>query len=148
SHPLFHALPTAMRIYHGLGEKGQSPLTVKEGRQFLSRYYQENSLELGPVSTNYESKQDVVIELKNTWFRYEKDLPDILSGVNLNIYRGEIFSILGGNASGKTTLLNVMSGQNKVYRGSMSINGKNIKKYKGNELYSHNLAVLPQDPQT
>ena len=147
-HPLFHALPTAMKIYHGLGETGESPLTVKDGRQFLSTYSQRDAKELYAESTRKNPEQEVAIELKNTWFRYEKDLPDILSGVHLKVHRGEIISILGGNASGKTTLLNVMSGQNKVYRGSVSINGKNIKKYKGNELYSHNLAVLPQDPQT
>lgn len=148
AHPLFYALPTAMKVYHGLGEKGASPLTVREGRRFLSNYYKADFKEIPKFNEQRNLNEEVVIELKNTWFRYEKDLPDILAEVNIKIHRGEIFSVLGGNASGKTTLLNVISGQNKVYRGSVFINGKNIKRYKGKELYSHNLAVLPQDPQT
>lgn len=64
------------------------------------------------------------------------------------MHENEIISILGGNGSGKTTLLNVLSNQAKPYRGSVYIQGKKIHKYKGNELFKHNIAVLPQDPQS
>src|SRR5699024_2510349 len=96
----------------------------------------------------YDLNNEIVIELKEAWFRYERDLPDVLENVSLKIYQNEIISILGGNGSGKTTLLNVMSGTSRAYRGKVNINDKSIKKYKGSELYRHNLAVLPQDPQT
>lgn len=148
AHPLIHALPTAMKIYHGLGKRGESPLTVREGRQFLNDYTKKNMIESDDTFIDNRLNEDIVIELKNAWFRYERDLPDILAGVNIKVKRREIFSVLGGNASGKTTLLNVISGQNKLYRGSVSINGKNVKRYRGRELYLHHLAVLPQDPQT
>lgn len=145
-HPMLHALPTPMKVFYGLHTGGKSPLTIKEGRDFLSNHYKDDIQALPIKETNDES--ETVIKLKNAWFRYERNLPDILSGVNLQIYRGEIISVLGGNGSGKTTLLQVMSGQNRIYRGKVVINGKKIQKYKGNELYKHNIAVLPQDPQT
>src|SRR5699024_10230300 len=147
-HPLIKALPTTMQIYHALGNDGESPLTVREGRNFLSTHYHQNLNESETLLPHPKRNGEVVIELKKAWFRYERDLPDVLADVNLKIYQGEIFSVLGGNASGKTTLLNVMSGQNRPYRGSVFIKGKNIKSYKKSKLYSQNLAVLPQDPQT
>src|SRR5699024_7523409 len=107
THPLIKALPTTMQIYHALGNHGESPLTVREGRHFLSNHYQQNLKELDTLPPHPRKNSDVVIELKKAWFRYERDLPDILADVNLKIYQGEIFSVLGGNASGKTTLLNV-----------------------------------------
>lgn len=145
NHQMFLALPTSIQVYHALGFSDMSPLTIREGRMFLENNYQ-------PVTTDLIEEADlnkeVVIELKEAWFRYERDLPDVLANIDMKIYQGEILSILGGNGSGKTTLLNVMSGVSKAYRGIVKINGKPIKNYKGAELYRHNLAVLPQDPQT
>ena len=88
------------------------------------------------------------MRMKDVFFRYEKDLPDVLEGVELTVYEGEIVSILGGNGSGKTTLLSVISGTYKPYRGKIEVFGKRIHKYSGKELYVKNLASLPQNPQT
>ena len=143
-HPLVRALPTAASVFLELGYEGKTPLSVKEGRDFLSKHYTEAS-----YRHLYEPlKENVVIELKDVYFRYEKKSADILEAVNFCLHENEVLSILGGNGSGKTTLLNVLSNQAKAYRGNVFIHGKKIHKYKGNELFKHNLAVLPQDPQT
>ena len=44
-------------------------------------------------------------------------------------------------------MLTLISGINKAYRGEIKIFGKKIDKYTIKELFDHNLAVLPQDPQ-
>lgn len=148
NHKMLSALPSAIRIFNGLDTKGQSPLTVREGREFLSNNYENKVVALDRFSTNYNSEEENIIELKNIWFRYERDLPDVLTGLNFHVKKEEIVSILGGNGSGKTTFLNIISGQNKPYRGKILIRGKKINKYKGKELYKHNIALLPQNPQT
>lgn len=145
-HNMILGLPTAVRIYKALDIKDECPLTVKEGRAFLERHF-------GGVSDNYipqrpEERTDIAIKLENVWFRYEKALPDVLRGADLKIYNGECFCLLGGNGTGKTTTLNVISGLNRAWRGKVLINGKSIKDYKGNSLYRNNLAYLPQNPQT
>lgn len=145
-HPMLLALPSATRIFNGLDIESECPLTVKEGRDFL-----ENNFECTgetDIEENYLHSENIAVELKNVWFRYELDLPDVLRGANLKVYEGEFFSILGGNATGKTTTLNVISNLNKAYRGTVSIFGKKVKNYKGNSLYRKTLAYLPQDPQT
>lgn len=72
----------------------------------------------------------------------------MLRGVTFSVYEGETFCILGGNGTGKTTTLSVLAGLNKAYRGKVLIGGKKIGEYKGNSLYRHNVALLPQNPQT
>lgn len=100
------------------------PLTVKEGQEFFRRNFKRNIDFSDGDKSEYSDKTDTAIELKNVWFRYERDLPDILRGVNLKANRGEIICILGGNGTGKTTMLNVISGLNRPYRGKIKIDGK------------------------
>ncbi len=147
-HPMLEAMPSAVRIFSKLCRHGadvECPLTVKEGRQFINNNYNEKTTEKPMQLTE---KKDEVISLKNVWFRYERDLPDILRGVSLKLFEGEIYCLLGGNGTGKTTTLNVASGLMKAYRGKVEIRGKAIQKYSKKELYRSNIALLPQDPQT
>jgi putrescine transport system ATP-binding protein len=46
-----------------------------------------------------------------------------VDGVDLDIYRGELFSILGGSGSGKTTLLRMLAGFETPNSGSILIDG-------------------------
>ena len=147
-HKMLLGLPSALRIYHGLdADDADCPLTVRDGRSFLSEYY-ENEVKRLPRKKTIPKKKPIAMRMKDVCFRYEKDLPDVLDGVALTVYEGEIVSLLGGNGTGKTTLLNVISGAIKPYRGKVEIFGKRIQKYSGKELYVRNLASLPQNPQT
>ncbi len=144
--PMKEAMPAAMRIFSLLKEEGETPITVREGRDYITRSYtnQTDSLIINP----YSHSDEKAVEIKDVYFRYGKDLPDILKGASLTVYRGEHFCILGGNGTGKTTLLGVTAGLLKAYRGKIKICGKKISDYKGNSLYINNIACLPQNPQT
>ena len=147
-HKMLLGLPSALRIYHGLdAEEAQCPLTVRDGKNFLEEYYGNEIKRLPKKWENVEEKP-IAMRMKEVSFRYEKDLPDVLDGVALTVYEGEIVSLLGGNGAGKTTLLNVISGAFKPYRGKIEVFGKRIQKYSGKELYVRNLTALPQNPQT
>ena len=56
-----------------------------------------------------------------------------------------VILMAGLNGAGKTTVLKVLSGIEKPYRGKIKLLGKNIKDYRGNELHFHNVALLPQN---
>lgn len=144
--PMLCGLPSAVRIFGALGIHDECPLTVREGRAFLQKYFSDTDYQ--PRYEDYRPSEDIAIELKGVWFRYERDLPDILRAASLRVHRGEIYCVLGGNGAGKTTMLNVISGLNKAYRGKVLIGGKPIKDYKGNSLYRKKLAYLPQNPLT
>lgn len=143
---MFSAMPSPVRIFSFVeGNKSESPLTVSEGRKWLEKYTQ--NIELNPVKEDekFNHTDTPVIEMKNIWFRYERNLPDILHGTNLKAYKGEFLAILGGNGTGKSTMLSVITGVNKAYRGKVYINGQDISKSKK---FESGIAMLPQNPQT
>ena len=148
-HPMLLGLPAAMRVYGALSADGDGdtcPLTVREGRDYLERHYSECTEP--PLEEEYIHGDEVAAELKNVWFRYEKDLDDVMRGTSLKVYRGEAYCILGGNGTGKTTTLSVLAGLRRAYRGKVLVFGKPVRDYRGNSLYRNNLALLPQNPQT
>lgn len=88
------------------------------------------------------------MEGKDLWFRYEKDLPDVVKGANIKLYKGEFFCLLGGNGTGKSTTLSLLCRLRKPYRGKILLEGKDIRRYKDQELFRGFLGVLPQNPQS
>lgn len=159
------ALPTASKIYNELKNEmtnnKKAPLTVKDCKQWLNDNLENISVtkvhdmeELKFIKedkdfyneNNYD--EEIVIELRDVNFRYTKSAEPTVRDLSLKIYKGEIFSILGGNGTGKTTTLSLIAKQRKAQRGKIFINGKEIKKYNNKELYEENLAYLPQNPQS
>ena len=56
--------------------------------------------------------------------------------------------MLGGNGAGKSTAVSAAAGLVKPYSGKIKVFGKNIRDYRGQELYRDCVALLPQDVQT
>lgn len=141
------ALPTPVRVYGAVENGAECPLTVRDGRRWFENYAAKYELktELIPQCENRPPSSSV-IEIKDAWFRYEKNLPDVIKGLNLKIQKGELFAIVGGNGAGKTTLISLISGLNHPYRGKVFINNEEISKIKN--LYGGVLGVLPQNPQS
>ena len=149
SNPMFAAMPTPVRVYYGAGGTGESPLTVRQGRSWLSRRFpnrpKKDAIAAPPLP---EEVKDPALVLKELWFRYEKDSPDILRGVSAEIPSGSLYAILGGNGAGKSTTLKAISGICRPYRGKVTLFGKPVDKYKSSELFHGCLAMLPQDPKS
>lgn len=144
------ALPSPVQIYYGVNSTLPCPLTVREGRSWLSDEFAEKVIKVYnlPIEVEYVEPEQPAIELKGVWFRYEKELPDVLKGVDIKIKKGELAVVVGGNGTGKSTMLKSICGVVKPYRGKIYINGKKLGKYKPEELFSGCLAMLPQDPQS
>jgi len=145
---MFSAMPAAMRLCAGLGGEAEYPLTVREGRAWLDHYFTaqtpaKKALDLTVPPTFGES----ILQLKNVWFRYERNLPDIVKDLSLEVKKGQFYAIVGGNGTGKTTALSLICGIYKPYRGKVFFYGKDIAKYGNGELFRQNLALLPQNPQ-
>ncbi len=146
NHPMFRALPTPMRVYGGLCDGSDYPVTVKDGRIWLEAFANENDITKSEVPRRENNNNTPFIEIKNVWFRYEKNSADVLKGINLTINKGEIFSVLGGNGAGKSTLLSVISGLSKPYSGAVYINKQKLKNI--DNLYKEVLGVLFQNPKS
>ncbi|HEZ7987242.1 MAG TPA: ATP-binding cassette domain-containing protein [Ruminococcus sp.] len=143
---ILRGMPSAARLFTELNGRGICPLTVRSGRSFIEKNY-GNFLKDLPEE-KYIHSSNAAIEFSNVFFRYEKKSPDILKGMTLKVYEGELFCVLGGNGSGKTSFLKAASGLVKPYSGSIKIFGEKLSSYKNQSLYRNCLTMLPQDVQT
>lgn len=146
---MFAALPSPVQIYYGVGSELECPLTVREGRSWLSASFEGKDIQQRclPVAQPAEPEKPAVL-VKEVWFRYEKNAPDILKGATFAVPQGSLFAIVGGNGTGKSTMLKAICNICRPYRGKIAINGKPVGKYKPSELFHGNMAMLPQDPQS
>ena len=145
---MFAAMPTPVRVFYGAEGSGDCPLTVREGRTWLSKTYSEPKVNTLPVDALDEEIEHPALSLKELWFRYEKDSPDVLRGVSAEVPTGTLYAIVGGNGAGKSTTLKAVCGICKPYRGKVKVFGKPVEKYKAAELFGGCLAMLPQDPKS
>ena len=126
-----------------------APLTVREGRRWLSRVASDDCAQRNAIPSDapLDAVEHPALSLKEVWFRYDRDLPDVLRGASLDVAPGSLLAIMGGNGAGKSTLLRVACGISKPYRGTVRIFGRKLKDWKAGSLFDGCLALLPQDPQ-
>ena len=74
---------------------------------------------------------DTIIQVKDFTAAYNGEV--ILKQLNFEVYRGEVFVILGGSGSGKSTLLKHMIGLYEPAAGSILIDGYNVTTAEGSE---------------
>lgn len=145
---LREAMPVPVRIAGELGADRDLPITVREGRRFTEEFC-GNSIRSLPEPENVpDGEPEPALEFSEVYQRYSRELPDVLSGMNLTVNTGECLCILGGNGSGKSTALGAAAAINKIYSGTIKVFGKKLRDYRGQELYDGCLTMLPQDVQT
>lgn len=151
SHPMFLAMPNPAQVYESAMSRLNEcetecfddrtkypniPLNVREGRQWLDHIMAGVPIKFDRVQRKETiNSSEIKLHIKDLWFRYERDSKDIIKGLDFEAYKGEILAIIGGNGTGKTTLLSILAGMRKPYRGRCNINGDTT-------------ALLPQNPQT
>jgi energy-coupling factor transport system ATP-binding protein len=139
-------MPAASRLYAELENDGECPITVMDGRRYIERNY---SCGVRTLNRGINSLPDeTALEFDEVFFRYSRSSPDVLADLSFKVGKGEMYCILGGNGSGKTTSLSTAAGLLKPYSGTIKVFGKKLKDYKNRSLYRECLALLPQDVQT
>ena len=192
---MFQAMPVPMRIFEELSGEGDSPVTVREGREWLEEWREEKKTsenscknqaetvekmsddrdrELAEKLSDTQESETVdtpekgrktslfglfskksakgsddqqpqtVLEARDVWFRYEKELPDVVRDLNLKVQKGELYCLLGGNGTGKSTTLRLLGRIKKPYRGKLFLNGKELGTYRESELYGKLLGILQE----
>ncbi|MBQ3389950.1 MAG: ATP-binding cassette domain-containing protein, partial [Firmicutes bacterium] len=144
--PLLRMLPVPMRLYGavlrsplaGLAE-GPCPVTIREGRKWLSGLTERMKEAGRPVHPAGEPSDDKAeeaasVEIKEIWYRYERQGKDVLKGLSLTAGQGGICTVLGGNGSGKSTVMMNVAGILKPQRGKIRTAGRT--------------ALVPQEPAT
>ena len=147
-HPsLLQAMPAAARVFGELEKENiTAPICINDGRKYITETYKNDIKTI--EKQNNETNNETALIFSDVFFRYERKSDDILRGLDFSVQAGEIFCLLGANASGKSTAMKAAAGLLQPYSGKITVFGKKIKDYKGNELYTGCLSMLPQDVQT
>lgn len=140
--PCSRLIPVPAAVFAALEGKGEAPLSVREGRRFISENY-KNSVRSLPKPPETE-RGEPAMEMKNVRFRFERQQPDVLDGLDLTVRVGEIFCLHGSNGSGKSTALLCAAGIRRPHSGKVKLFGKAPSEYKS-ALYDGVVSLLPQD---
>jgi ATP-binding cassette subfamily B protein len=81
------------------------------------------------------------IEFRDVWFAYSKD-DYVLKDISFNIKPGETVAIVGHTGAGKTSLINILTRFYDINKGSIHIDGIDIKDIDKRELRKHISMVL------
>ncbi|MEQ1716716.1 MAG: ABC transporter ATP-binding protein, partial [Hyphomicrobium sp.] len=82
------------------------------------------------------------IKLQDVSFRYPSGQSDALSGIDVEIGRGQLIAIVGSSGSGKSTLVDVLLGLQSPDSGAVLVDGRDIAKYRRE--WQANIGYVPQ----
>ena len=83
-----------------------------------------------------------ILEVKNIFTNYGSI--QALKGISLEVYPGEIVTLIGSNGAGKSTTLGSITGITPVSSGQIVFNGTDITKYKPSDITKLGIAVSPE----
>lgn len=113
--------------------------SVREVRRQTESIREGNYQDIPAISRSYET----AIDISNVSYRYGEKIA--LNTVSTSIQQGEIVAIMGRNGAGKSTLLHSIVGLDSPHAGSISVNGMDPTKLKGEERRNA-IGYVPQEP--
>lgn len=123
--------------FHKLHKQSLDISTVRECLEYDEPFRFGEGEHIRPeAGRNYE------IRLDNVSFRYPGAREDTLTDINLVLHPGEKLAVVGLNGAGKTTLIKLMCGFLDPTKGSVLLDGKDIRKYNRADYYTMFSAVF------
>ncbi len=121
------------------------PLTIKEGLRFSRGWLAGHRQPHKDKRPRRQATATPFLETHGVNMRYGQQ--DVLRGVDLALYPGEIVVLMGRNGAGKTTLLRSLVGLARPHAGTIRIDGADIA---GCDVATicRRVGYLPQDPNT
>lgn len=104
----------------------------------------ESSIKYAERKTE-EKADDCSVRFENVSLTYAGAGAESLTDINVDIKRGSTVGIIGGTGSGKSSLVNLIPRFYDATKGSVFVNGKNVKDMTREELLS-SVAIVDQKP--
>ena len=125
---------------------------INEESKIAEQNLNEKIIEKVDVNSNFESEELYEInytqpkdclKIRNICKVFD-DKKKALNSVSFNLYKNEIFALLGHNGAGKSTLINILSGLYPATSGYAIYNNDNIITIEGNSRFRKYLGICPQ----
>jgi phospholipid/cholesterol/gamma-HCH transport system ATP-binding protein len=88
---------------------------------------------------NKENQREVVISIRNLHKSFSGS--QVLKGIDLDVYKGENFVVLGRSGSGKSVLIKIIAGLLQPDQGYVSVLGRQVDKLNQKELHQLRLKL-------
>ena len=86
----------------------------------------------GALIRRAETKGEVIVRFEDVWKSFGEK--KIYEGVNLEIRRGEVLTIMGGSGTGKSVMLKLLVGLHRPDKGKILVGDKDIARFSEEEL--------------
>lgn len=101
--------------------------------------------DLAALPAVHQPRDEIVVEVMDGTKKFGEVVA--IDSIGLTVKRGEIHGLIGANGSGKTSLLNVLTGLSRLTRGSFMINGKEATTLPADRLSTMGLGRTFQTPR-
>ena len=137
-------MPLLNNIYSSIAQISGYKESVLEGINLLNEIKllkKQNHEDL--TNSNIDLKFNLSLSLKNVNFTYPDNSAKVLKNININLEKGKIYGIKGSSGTGKSTLLNIISGLIIPTQGKLFIDNTLINKEKIN-LWRNKVSLVSQ----
>lgn len=134
-------VPPLARVVLAGEEAVGIPLTVKAGLHWAKERVVHSCI----LEQSAKIAKAPVLVAEEVYYRYQRQDPDVLSHLSLQVESGDFLAVLGANGAGKSTLLKVLLGVCRPKQGKVLLEGKKIQQFSPSEI-AKTIGYLAQNP--
>jgi len=135
------------RLFQPLRQLSSTVAVLQQGAAAL-----EKILSLFDVTETVSDEGEALPEvegeivMRGVSFRYREDGEDVLHDVDMEVRPGEVVALVGATGSGKTTISRLLDTSYTSYRGSITLDGRELRELRSKDV-RRRIAGVRQDPQ-
>ncbi|OHC08161.1 MAG: hypothetical protein A2545_03190 [Planctomycetes bacterium RIFOXYD2_FULL_41_16] len=138
---------TGFMVITAIKKLAKSYASLQESLSGVNRVFElftiEPTIKDDPKAVTLEKIEEGIC-FKNVSFSYDGSKEFILKDINLTIHKGDVLAIVGESGAGKSTIINLIPRFYDTVKGSIEIDGTDIRKIKRESLLEHTAIVAQQ----